>query len=92
MNVMTASAPTTPVSEGKWKLQGYDTFEGGPDAWYSLDGEYNSETEAEGAARKRLRDLEETQPSASSGGQRSMGIQDQVYIVSPTGERRRFQG
>ena len=81
----------TPVV-GKWKLEGYDTFEGGPDAYYSLEGEYDSEVQAEEAARARLGHLEETQPSGSSGGQGFGGIQDQVYIVGPDGKRRRFHG
>lgn len=75
---------------GKWRLEGYDTFEGDPDAFYTLSGEYDSEAQAEEAARTRLAHLEETQPSESSGGQEMNGIQDQVYIVSPDGQRRRF--
>jgi len=79
---------TAALTTGKWKLQGYDTFEGG-DAYYPLDGEYGSEVEAKEAARARLVELEKSQPRASSGGQHG-GIQDQVYIVSPNGKRRRF--
>jgi hypothetical protein len=76
--------------DGKWRLEGYDTFEGGSNAYYPIEGEYGSEGGAEQAARDRLIELEATQPSESSGGQRSTGIQDRVYIVSPDGKRRRF--
>lgn len=71
----------------KWRLLGYDAFEGGPDALYGL-GEFASEADAQIAARKRLLDLEITQPSGSSGGQG--GIQDQVFIVRPDGTTYRF--
>jgi len=80
------------AGSGKWRLEGYDTFEGGEGAYYSLDGEYNSEDEAKEAARARLAHLEETQPSDTSDGQDDDGIQDEVYIVSPDGMRRRFLG
>lgn len=73
---------------GKWKIEGYDTFEGGSDAFYPIEGEYDSEKQAEDAARRRLAELEKIQPSSSSGGQK--GIQDRVYIVSPEGKRRLF--
>lgn len=83
---------TTPkeVATGPWKLEGYDTFEGGPDAFYPLDGEFATEAEARDAARARLAELEKTQPSATSGGQSQFGIQDQVFIVAPNGRRTRF--
>lgn len=70
-----------------WKLQGYDTFEGGPDAFYGI-GEFESEDDALEAARLRLLHLEWSQPSKDSGGQG--GIQDQVFIVRPDGSRYRF--
>ncbi len=76
----------------KWWLEGYDTFEGGPDAFYPLGGEYDLEVAAIKAARAALRELEKTQPSSSSGGQDTFGIQDRVYIVSPDGKRTRFVG
>jgi hypothetical protein len=63
-----------------WTLQGYDTFSHDT---YSLPGEYISEAEARAAARARLEVVEESQPSAISGGQG--GIQDQVYVVRPDG-------
>ena len=75
---------------GKWRLEGYDTFEGGPVAFYTLFGEYDSEAQAKEAAHARLVHLEETQPRESSGGQEEYGIQDYVYIISPDGQRRRF--
>lgn len=86
-----ASDVTAPAVPNKWRLEGYDPFESGPDAFYPLDGEYLSEAEAEKAARDQLADLEETQPSVSSGGQDG-SIQDQVFIVGPDGKRRRYQG
>ncbi len=76
--------------KGKWKLKGYDTFEGGSDAFYTLEGEYTNEAAAKKAARSRLKELERTQPSHQSGGQG--GIQDQVYIVRPDGTKYRFMG
>lgn len=76
----------------KWRLEGYDTFEGGEDAFYPLTSEYESEEQAKVAARARLLELERTQPSDSSGGQTPDGIQDRVYIVSPDGKRRLFRG
>ena len=75
---------------GKWKLQGYDAFEGGPDAFYPIEGEHDSEDQAREAARACIADLEKTQPSSSSGGQ--PGIQDRIYIVSPDGRKKRFLG
>jgi DNA-directed RNA polymerase subunit RPC12/RpoP len=74
------------MSDNKWKLKGYDTFE---EKYYNLPGEHNNKEEAEKAAQSYLQELESTQPSATSGGQ--SGIQDQVYIVSPEGEERRVR-
>lgn len=73
------------TEEGKWKLEGYDTFSDEP---YALSGEYGSQEEAEAAAEKRLEELEETQPSESSGGQD--GIQDGVYVIKPDGSKYLF--
>lgn len=72
------------MSDGKWKLEGYDTFsrEG-----YPLPGEYDTEDAAMTAAKKRLEYLERTQPSESSGGQG--GVQDQVYLIRPDGTKFR---
>lgn len=76
-----------------YRLEGYDTFEG---EYYSLatpgfdDGlkpSYDTREEALEGARKRLADLEKTQPSASSGGQG--GLQDHVYIVHPDNRKER---
>ncbi len=74
------------MAKKKWTLEGYDTFS---NESYSLQGSYNSEKEARAAASLRLGRLEQSQPTASSGGQGFGGIQDRVYIVSPTGERTR---
>jgi hypothetical protein len=68
------------MSDGKWTLQGYDTF---AHESYPLDGEFDTEQAAIAAAKDHLDELERTQPSASSGGQD--GIQDRVYVVRPDG-------
>jgi hypothetical protein len=82
-----------------WKLEGYDTFDGGTcllgnlhveNGISRIDGLRPSYPDRESAladARKRLADLERTQPTARSGGQN--GIQDRVYIVHPDGHRER---
>ena len=69
----------------KWRLVGWDTFEG---AEYPLS-EHDTEGDCLRAARDRLRELERTQPTLSSGGQD--GIQDQVLIETPDGLRYRFR-
>ena len=74
-------------ANGKWKLEGFDTFDNEP---YSLEGNYDDEAAAKEAARKRLEELEKTQPSATSGGQGRFGIQDQVFIVRPDGSNYCF--
>ena len=68
------------MQNGKWKLQGHDTFS---NEGYPLEGEFDSESDAITAARVRLADLEITQPSVDSGGQN--GIQDQVQVIRPDG-------
>lgn len=73
--------------KGKWRLEGWDTFSMES---YPLEGEYNNEEEAREAAQKYLAELQESQPTASSGGQD--GIQDQVYIYGPDGSGYRFRG
>lgn len=73
---------------GTWKLIGYDTF---ADEEYVLPGEgYDTEDLAKEAAMKRLKLLEETQPSNESGGQAEVGIQDQIYIAGPNNIKYRF--
>ena len=67
-----------------WRLEGYDAFS---NEEYSLQGTYETESAAEKAAQKRLKELEKSQPSANSGGQ--SGIQDQVSIVHPDGKKQR---
>lgn len=69
-----------------WRLLGFDTFSG---EWYTLKGKYVTEAQAREAARKRLAELEKSQPTADSGGQD--GIQDQVHIERPDGTRYRFR-
>lgn len=82
---------------GPWSLLGYDAFEG---EWYSLGTSLNGGDSLDGlqpsyqtreaaleGARRRLADLELTQPSGSSGGQ--SGIQDQVFILHPGGRKER---
>jgi hypothetical protein len=68
----------------RWKLLGYDTF---ASDWYPLGGAYRTEEAAVKAARRRLKELERSQPSENSGGQD--GIQDQVYIKRPDGSTYR---
>jgi hypothetical protein len=71
---------------GEWRLEGWDTFAGHP---YPIPGRYRSRGRAEAAARRRLAELERTQPSAVSGG--PDGVQDHVYVVGPAGERFRVE-
>lgn len=72
------------MPNGKWKLEGYDAFSRED---YPLPGEYDTEDAAITAAKKRLEDLERTQPSESSGGQD--GLQDRVYLIRPDGTKFR---
>ena len=83
-------APTSATQTSKWTLLGYDTFEGGHDAFYPLPGEYVTECQAVEAALKRLAELEYSQPTYMAGGQGADGVQDHVYIVSPAEQRRRI--
>lgn len=69
--------------EGKWTLRGEDTFD---NEYYSIPGNFTTEAAAIQAAREHLEELEKTQPTASSGGQGSYGIQDRVYVVDPQGK------
>lgn len=68
-----------------WKLLGYDEFSS---EWYDLDS-YPTEKAAQNAAKKRLQELEKTQPTGSSGGQGFYGIQDRVFIERP--DRTRYR-
>ncbi len=68
-----------------WGLEGYDTFK---EEFYPLDGRFSSEESARNAARERLKKLEKTQPTESTGGQD--GVQDRVYIIRPDGSKYRF--
>lgn len=83
----------------KWKLEGYDTFDGEYypigtlsviDGRSTVDGakpSYDTYAEVLKDARWQLAQLEKTQPTRTSGGQ--AGIQDRVYIVHPDGRRER---
>lgn len=64
-----------------WKLVGWDTFS---HEEYPIS-EHKTQDLAEAAAAKRMQELEERQPSKSSGGQGVFGIQDRVYIQRPDG-------
>jgi hypothetical protein len=72
---------------GRWKLQGYDVFS---DEYYHLPARHWTEALARKAARRYLRSLERMQPSASSGGQKKLGMQDRVFIVRPDGTAYRY--
>src|SRR3972149_5323129 len=72
-----------------YRLRGFDTFEG---ADYNIDGTYPTEEKAIEAAKAYLKQLERTQPSATSGGQGFGGIQDRVYVVRPDGSSFRVMG
>jgi hypothetical protein len=71
-----------------WHLEGFDPFD---NSYYPLEGDYESEEDAIDAGYERLDYLEETQPSASSGGQSLLGIQDRVYVISPDGAKYRLR-
>ncbi|MGD0729223.1 MAG: hypothetical protein ABR981_04060 [Candidatus Micrarchaeaceae archaeon] len=75
------------TEKNQYKLVGYDTFSS---EWYPLSGSYPTDKEAFDAAKERLKELEISQPSSSSGGQSYFGIQDQVYIEYPDGGKRRI--
>ena len=90
MNQTVKSGSKKATQVAKWKIEGYDTFEGGPEAYYPLPGTFATEEAAVQAALKRLKELDVSQPTSSSGGQSMTGIQDQVFIVSPEGKRRRI--
>ena len=66
---------------GQWRLEGWDTFAG---HGYAIAGRYRSRESAIRGARRQLRKIEKSQPSAISGGQE--GIQDQVFVIGPDGE------
>ena len=75
-----------------WSVEGYDTFEGGSEAFYTVSSHHETLAQAETSAKKFLEELEATQPRESSGGQSREGIQDRVYIVHPNGHKTRFLG
>ena len=65
-------------------MEGWDTFAGES---YAIPGAYRTEAKALAAAKRWLMKLERHQPVAISGGQE--GIQDQVDMVGPDGQRYR---
>jgi hypothetical protein len=71
-----------------YKLLGYDSFEGGPDAWYPL-GEFTSYSAALLAGLNRLVELQHSQPRQTSGVQDENGIH-QVFVEHPDGLRERI--
>jgi len=71
---------------GTWKVESLDTFEGRLD-YYQIGEGYNSERLATEAAAEKLRELKKNQPTSVSGAQSS--IQNEVFVVSPSGYRRR---
>lgn len=73
------------METNNWLLEGQDTFEG---TFYPL-GRFDSEQAAQAAARDRLAELEESQPTAVSGGQGFVGTQDHVFVVCPDGRKYR---
>lgn len=68
-----------------WTLEGLDTFS---DEMYPLPGSFPSQEAAEVAARDRLVQLERDEPTGNKG-QEPCGLQDRVFVVSPTGQRIR---
>jgi hypothetical protein len=73
----------------QWRLMGMDRFDG---EFYYISSKpykttYDSYAEAQEAASAKLQELEEYQPSRSSGGQG--GIQDWVFILHPDGWKER---
>ena len=69
---------------GEWWIEGWDTFAGHS---YPLPGRWRTKEQAIDAAKRHLKKLERSQPSKVSGGQQ--GIQDQVDVRGPEGQRFR---
>ncbi|MFA6383579.1 MAG: hypothetical protein WCX17_04090 [Parcubacteria group bacterium] len=72
-----------------WKLEGYDTFSNEP---YPIPGDYPTEIDVIKAALEKMEELRKNQPSKTSGGQGTFGIQDRIYIVRPNGDKYRYIG
>ena len=71
-------------AEGKWLIVGRDRFEDEGDPYYRInDTEYESEKDAEEAARKYLSD-----PTRKRYG----GGDDDVYVVGPDGKKKLVKG
>jgi hypothetical protein len=68
-----------------WRVVGFDTFAG---ELYPLS-EHGTELECYRAAKEYLEELERTQPTEHSGG--PDGIQDWVFVVTPTGHYVRYR-
>lgn len=67
---------------GAWRLEGWDAFGGHA---YAIPGRYRTRRQAQRAAERELAKLESMQPTALSGGQ--SGLQDQIFVVAPDGQR-----
>lgn len=82
------------MSKRSWRLEGIDTFEGERYTLRDEDGEpiaRDSEREILAAARAKLLEIEEDQPTESSGGQyEEHTIQDQLVVIRPDGTEYRF--
>ncbi len=66
----------------KWGIATYDAF---ADEWYGGGLPYDTEEEAVAEGEKQRKDIEIQQPTSSSGGSGSGGIQDRVYLVNELG-------
>jgi hypothetical protein len=83
------------TSSPEFEVIGYDAFDGED---YPLGdplgtpARFGDRDAALEFGRRRLEDLERTQPSSGSGGQGFGGIQDRVYVLHPDGRRERVLG
>ena len=66
---------------GNWRVLGIDGFD--DDAGFYTVATCDTEGEAFEHAQSYLKELERTQPTSESGGQKDGAIQDQVYIQRP---------
>jgi hypothetical protein len=64
------------ATEDNWAVEGYDTFENGPDAYYRVKDGLGSEADALIAAAAYLATVEKPQ--------------EQLFIVRPDGSKYRF--
>jgi len=77
---------TAKVERIVFQVVGYDRLD---DSWYSI-GSFKTYELAKQAALKNFKELEKLQPSSLSGGQTIIGIQDEIYVVPPSGEMQRI--